>query len=336
MEEYEYRNTRKSTFQWFSTWSISLFFHILILLILTLILEPVSHPGVPREATAEVGIVLKSTVDEKTVYESLEESHSPETESTTVQEEPTSEDAGMLELSRLVVSEEPLEIPSLDAALPGRPVSEGTKEGGLFQALDGFSGMGKGISAGTRDQFGRGKVTCFETTGEGNYFSFVFDCSGSMGGIGFYPLMAAKAELMTALQSLRPTQQFQIIFYNDRQYMFSKRVLMATNANRRKALQFLQKIVASGGTDHKTPLHMAISSRPDVIFFLTDAEEPALTAQELEEIRRNAAGTQINTIQFGFGPQATTSNFLMKLAWQNKGQYVYIDIQTLETKNDIP
>lgn len=336
MEGYGYHDSRKSVFRWLSTWSISFFFHVLILLILTLILEPVPRSGVEAETTVEVGIALKSTVDEKTVYESLEESgDSSETESSeAIPEESVSETGAFSELSELVASDEPLEIPSLDSALPGRPAVEGTEEGGLPRASEGLSGIGGGVSAGALGKFGRGTVSCFQTTGEGNRFSFVFDRSGSMGGPGFNPLMAAKAELVRALQSLRSNQQFQIIFYNERPLIFSKRLLLATDPNRREALQFLGAVSADGGTDHKAALHLAISSHPDVIFFLTDADEPPLTARELQEIRQNAAGTQINTIQFGHGPRAVSSNFLMKLAEENNGQYVYVDIRTLNDRND--
>jgi hypothetical protein len=69
---------------------------------------------------------------------------------------------------------------------------------------------------------------------------------------------------------------------------------------------------------------------PDVIFFLTDAGEPQLTARELADLRRkNRAESIINTIEFGAGPFQGGENFLMRLAQQNRGQHVYVDVTSL-------
>ncbi len=74
---------------------------------------------------------------------------------------------------------------------------------------------------------------------------------------------------------------------------------------------------------------MALGLRPDVIFFLTDADEPQLTADELAAIARANKGTQINAIEFGFGSPAGGDNFLKRLARQNGGQHAYVDISKL-------
>ena len=58
---------------------------------------------------------------------------------------------------------------------------------------------------------------------------------------------------------------------------------------------------------------MALAMRPDVIFFLTDAEDPRLTADELDRIRRANKTTQIHAIEFGFGPSTGDDNFLKRL-----------------------
>jgi hypothetical protein len=71
---------------------------------------------------------------------------------------------------------------------------------------------------------------------------------------------------------------------------------------------------------------MAIRLQPDVIFFLTDADEPKLSPNQLARLHRAAAGISINAIEFGFGPQADRDNFLVQLAQQNDGRHVYVDI----------
>jgi hypothetical protein len=40
-------------------------------------------------------------------------------------------------------------------------------------------------------------------------------------------------------------------------------------------------------------------------------------------------GTMINTIEFGYGAQADPENFLVKLARQNGGAHVYVDLASL-------
>jgi Mg-chelatase subunit ChlD len=69
----------------------------------------------------------------------------------------------------------------------------------------------------------------------------------------------------------------------------------------------------------------AIGMRPDVIFFLTDADDP-MSASELAEIARlnRRARATICTIHFGRGPRQR-ENFLVDLANQSGGQYVYVD-----------
>jgi Ca-activated chloride channel family protein len=69
---------------------------------------------------------------------------------------------------------------------------------------------------------------------------------------------------------------------------------------------------------------------PDVVFFLTDAEQPQLSASELAEVRRlNRGESVINTIEFGSGTFPGGENFLIRLARQNRGRHVYVDVTKL-------
>ena len=71
---------------------------------------------------------------------------------------------------------------------------------------------------------------------------------------------------------------------------------------------------------------MAIRLRPDVIFFLTDADDPKLTPAQLAKIRHLAAGIIIHAVEFGPGPKPAGTSFLATLAGQNGGKYVYVDV----------
>ena len=184
---------------------------------------------------------------------------------------------------------------------------------------------------------GKARASLFGVSGEGYKFVYVFDRSGSMGGSGAASLRAVKSELRKSLQSLEDTHQFQIIFYNDRPVLFNPtgvpgKLAFATERVKERALRFLDTIVAEGGTEHEAALKMAIRLRPDVIFFLTDGDEPKLCRRQLDEIRNMADGVTINTIEFGPGPARERPGFLATLAEENNGHYVYVDAQKFRRK----
>ena len=178
---------------------------------------------------------------------------------------------------------------------------------------------------------GKARVSLFGLVGEGYKFVYVFDRSGSMGGEGRESLRAVKAELIKSLKGLDRVHQFQIIFYNQRPVIFnpsgtSGRLAFATEENKQRVVRFLDSIVAEGGTDHEEALRLAIRLHPDVIFFLTDGDDPKLTPAQLEKINRRAAGTIIHCIEFGPGPKPEGASFLADLARQNAGRYVYVNV----------
>ncbi len=161
-------------------------------------------------------------------------------------------------------------------------------------------------------------------------FVYVVDRSGSMHGA---PLIAAKSELIRSLRQLESTHQFQVLFYSgDRQDLLNldqsrkPGLYWATNINVTLAEQRISSITAGEGTNHKLALLRALRMTPEVIFFLTDADEPSLTAAELEAVRiANRSRTRIHAVQFGKGADLALVNFLKKLAKQNGGTYRYQD-----------
>ncbi len=203
----------------------------------------------------------------------------------------------------------------------------GSAKAGLGPSQTAAGGRLKGVG-------GKARTSVFGAPGEGYTFVYVFDRSGSMGGSGRNALMAAKRELLASLQQLEPTHQFQIIFYNDRLTVFNPgdnaaRLIYANEQNKAAAERFINSITAEGGTEHYAALLFALKFRPDVIFFLTDADEPKLTPGQLERIHRAAGGTVINAIEFGYGPQEDKDNFIVRLARQNGGTHVYVDVSRM-------
>ena len=88
-------------------------------------------------------------------------------------------------------------------------------------------------------------------------------------------------------------------------------------------------MVADGGTRHLEALKIALRLAPDVIFFLTDGDEPQLRPNELAEIQRLNHGTAIHAIDFGAGPKASRVSFLERIAEENDGGYTYVDVTKL-------
>ncbi len=207
---------------------------------------------------------------------------------------------------------------------------QGLSDGaGLAHA--GRSGEGPGAGPGRGIGDGRGRTRLFGVEGEGTRFVYVFDRSASMEGA---PLAAVKAELAASLDSLEDKHQFQIIFYNERPWVFNPagdpgKLAFANAQNKERARKFVRSITADGGTRHEEALSAALRLQPDCIFFLTDGDEPRLSDAQLQKVRRAAGGVSINTIEFGAGPKSGPPSFLVKLAAQNEGKYVYVDISRL-------
>jgi len=177
---------------------------------------------------------------------------------------------------------------------------------------------------------GKARTAMFGLPGEGYKFVYLFDRSGSMGGDGSASLKAVKAELLASLKNLDTVHQFQIIFYNQRPVLFNPggtpgKLTFATEQNKRAVERFLNSIEADGGTDHEAALRMAAAMKPDVIFFLTDGDDPKLTPQQMDKIRDWLGGTRLNVIEFGPAQQPEKDSFLKELARRVGGEYRYVD-----------
>lgn len=204
--------------------------------------------------------------------------------------------------------------------------------------LPGANGLTQGGGGTPRRTIGDqnyGETTIFGVKGRGTRFVYVFDRSASMSGYEGRPLAAAKRELLSSLQSLDKVHQFQIIFYNDKPHVMNvnpslpPQLMFGDDQGKRLAATFVGGVVADGGTRHMEALLLAIQMRPDVIFFLTDADEPKLTSLDLKKVRERSRGTSINAIEFGSGPSSGGYTFLQQLAAENGGQHVYVDVTSL-------
>jgi hypothetical protein len=179
--------------------------------------------------------------------------------------------------------------------------------------------------------FRKTRARLFGIEAEGNKFVYVFDRSASMGSGSGSPLASAKRELLKSLADLKETNQFQIIFYNEQFTSLTGGqqnggLLFADRKNRELAEKCVRGIMADGGTRHGEPLEAALQLAPDVIFFLSDCDLPAIPDDELARIQKlNGGRTVIHAVELGSSAPPSRENFLGKLARQNGGKYAYIN-----------
>ncbi len=205
-------------------------------------------------------------------------------------------------------------------AIPASGVGGGGGSGG-------GSGGGIGRSIGPGTQF-------FGARDHANSFAYVIDCSGSMATRN--SLAVAKRELLNSLNQLPADAEFCVVFYNLIPRVLSdpqgrKGLMAATTANKTRVQNQLQTVVPDGGTDHMKALRSALSLKPEVVFFLTDAD--LMTNGDVNEILTEVGSTRIQAIEFGRGSDLGDRTPLRRLATTTGGTYLYIDVSQFPKTN---
>ncbi len=219
-------------------------------------------------------------------------------------------------------AQQPVE--ALQRALPG-PQTTGV---GLIpgSGLGGGGGSGGGSGGGLGRGIGPG-TEFFGAREHGHSFAYVIDCSGSMGLRN--SLEVAKRELLASLNQLPPDARFSVIFYNGGARVFAdpsgqQGWMPATTANKVRVQDQLQTVGPDGGTDHMVALRTALGLKPEVIFFLTDAD--LMNDNDVNEILAEAQGSRIQAVEFGRGTDLGKQTPLRRLATTTGGTYLYIDV----------
>jgi len=213
---------------------------------------------------------------------------------------------------------------ALQRALPGTQ----TTGMGLIpgSGLGGGGGSGGGSGGGIGRGIGPG-TEFFGAREHGRSFAYVIDCSGSMASRN--SLEVAKRQLLASLNQLPPDALFSVIFYNLRARVFAdpsgqQGLMPATTANKVRVQSQLQTVAPDGGTDHMVALRTALGLKPEVIFFLTDAD--LMTNNEVNEVLAEARGSRIQAVEFGRGTDLGMETPLRRLATTTGGTYRYIDV----------
>lgn len=214
----------------------------------------------------------------------------------------------------------PSVLPGPSISGPGLLPGPGTGGGG---------GEGRGSGGGKGQDVGPG-TEFFGAREHAGSFAYVIDCSGSMANRN--ALNVAKRELLASLQQLPPDAKFSVIFYNIDPIVLDDEqgrpgLMPATARNKARIRTRLSAVRPEGGTDHIRALRAALTMRPEVVFFLTDAD--LMNKADVELIRAEAGNTRIQAVEFGIGPNLGTSVPLRSLATLTGGTYRYFDVVSL-------
>lgn len=152
---------------------------------------------------------------------------------------------------------------------------------------------------------------------------FVLDTSGSMAG---FPIEKAKETMKLALDSLYPSDTFNLItFAGDTNILFPQPV-PATKANLRKAQAFLSSTSGAGGTEMMTAIKAALEPSDDqshvrIVCFMTDG----FVGNDfgiLGEVQKHR-----NARVFAFGIGSSVNRFLLdRLAEAGRGEVEYVGL----------
>lgn len=295
-------------------------------------------PGDPQGDFREVGIYVKQPEQPQAETSAQSESTSAQQEQAAPREAPSEEsfEPDQPSTAQPSLPEEPQ--PILGAAPGASPPPGRTDAAPLGDVIRPSAVRPSGGSRGTAEN------SFFGIREDAKRFVYVLDSSGSMGRHS--AIRVARAELLASLQKLDSKQMFQVIFYNESTYSMDERpsierrlrgdrsdgLYPATSINRSMARQFIRSVQPDRGTRHLPALKAALRMKPEVIYFLTDANEPRMNAADLNEITTlNNGRARIHCIEFGKG-ESLSETFLKQLARMNDGTYRYRDITRFDDR----
>ncbi|MDX2030339.1 MAG: VIT and VWA domain-containing protein [Blastocatellia bacterium] len=158
---------------------------------------------------------------------------------------------------------------------------------------------------------------------------FVLDTSGSMAEEG--KMDKAKAALRYGVNSLDPRDRFNLISFAGEEHLLAEKPLAADAEGKRQALDFIEKMRPTGGTNINDALQAAFKQlsageRPQMIVLITDGQ-PTVGETQAARIMANARqanGIQARLFTFGVGYDVNTI-LLDGLANENRGVVAYIE-----------
>ena len=308
-------------FEWFGSGFGSVFIHIVLFLVLFLVVRGGTRGVGSGRQTDEVGVVFSDSIDLNS-------------RDSFVSNETVSDSGALLSESSVNVlpSNDLHEV--LESFLPSNEIGLTESSGAATSRETINAATSRGENGSLGEQSGQA-VGFSGARGAGRKFTYVIDRSDSMGWNGGAPMRRATLDAIASVQSLDPKKgatKFQVLVFNHEVSVFDSGVglIDVTSANKARCVQFLKSLVPTGGTSSEAALMAGIRMRPDVVFFLTDADEE-LTEQTLERVqtlRRQCKVRQICVIEFRKSTDPPKKTY-KRLAAENGGTYVVRNIDTL-------
>jgi hypothetical protein len=177
------------------------------------------------------------------------------------------------------------------------------------------------------------KTPVFGAGGDAHFIVFMCDATGSM----INKMATLKDELGKAVTGLKPTQSFNVIFFQDiKVEAFQTSLVPATPENKRKVGAYLEGVTATGKTDPLPGMELALKLHPQLIYLLTDAAdfpEPDKLVALIKKYNSDRK-IKINTILFVQNQSEHNANIdsesLMKqIAAENGGNFRWVEIDSL-------
>jgi Ca-activated chloride channel family protein len=153
---------------------------------------------------------------------------------------------------------------------------------------------------------------------------FVLDCSGSMSGA---PIAKAKDAVKRALRRLGPDDTFQVIRFSNNASQLGPAPVPATPQNVRKALDYVDSLQGSGGTEMIEGIKAALDFPHDprrfrIVSFMTDGYI-GNEADILKAVHDRLGDARI----FSFGVGSSVNRYLLdRMAWLGRGAVAYVSL----------
>ena len=162
---------------------------------------------------------------------------------------------------------------------------------------------------------------------------FIIDTSGSMSGTS---IEQARAALLMALPRLTARDTFNVIEFNSIVHALFPTPQLVTTATMRKAMKFVDRLVANGGTEMLPALTQALKAPVDVqriqqVIFLTDGQVGNET-ELFELIQQRLGPRRLFTVGIGSAPN---SHFMRKASEFGRGTFTHIgNVNEVKDKMD--
>jgi hypothetical protein len=207
------------------------------------------------------------------------------------------------------------------AGTAGSGVGGSGGDGGGPMAPFGVPGGGQGLGP---------KSPFMGISGNAKRVVYICDASGSMMDV----FWRVRNELRKAVDVLKPTQAFNVVYFSDVEVtaLSRKELTMATPGNKRKAFELSDSMSSAGMTDPLPAIRLAFEHQPELIYVLTDGFDNVVSFDAvIEEFRKlnKDKKVRVNTILIRSTANAELEKVVRTIASENGGVCKIIDRQDM-------